>query len=147
MLVSLASIGVNLLAVILLLRYTRLGHAGLALSTSLVAMFGCLVLIWLLRRRIGGIYGRSLAASFLRIGLASAVMGIAVSYVNEWVGLWLETGQLARLMQLGVSVPAGAAIFYGLCRAIRVPELELATSALRGAAGRARPSGGRVTIR
>jgi putative peptidoglycan lipid II flippase len=39
MMVSLVSIGVNLAAVLSLLRYTNLRHAGLALSTSAVALF------------------------------------------------------------------------------------------------------------
>ena len=39
MIVSLITIGINLAAVLLLLRYTSLGHAGLAMSTSVVALF------------------------------------------------------------------------------------------------------------
>ena len=60
MLVSLVSIAVNYATASLLIRFTGLGHAGLALSTSAVAIFGVVALFVILRKRIGGIYGRNL---------------------------------------------------------------------------------------
>jgi putative peptidoglycan lipid II flippase len=113
MLVSLLSIGVNLAVVELLLRYTRLGHAGLALSTSAVALAGFLILFSVLRRRIGGIYGRSLAASTAKIVYASVAMGVAVVLLRDWIEVWLGVSRTARLVQLGLAIPLGAAVFYG----------------------------------
>ena len=132
MIVSLSSIAINFAAVILLLRYTNLGHAGLALSTSVVALSGFLVLFWILRGRIGGIHGRALAGSTIRVIFASAVMGVVVSLVNHQMQGAFGGSRAGRLVELGVSVPVGVLVYYGLCRLTGVAELELATRALAG---------------
>jgi putative peptidoglycan lipid II flippase len=132
MYVSLLSIGVNLAAVILLLRYTRLGHAGLALSTSAVALVGFAVLFWVLRNRLGGLYGRSLLETGLKVLLASAVMGVLITALRDWLEALWGTSRLARLGELGLGIPAGLLVFYALCRLARVTELELAVSAAAG---------------
>jgi len=132
MIVSLCSIGINLVTVMLLLKYTNLGHAGLALSTSMVALFGFVVLFWILRNRIGGIYGRGLVSSSVKIVLVSAVMGVAVYLLNHGIEALFGASQLSRIAQLAVSIPAGVLICYTGCRIAKVPELELATAALAG---------------
>jgi putative peptidoglycan lipid II flippase len=132
MYVSLLSIGVNLAAVILLLRYTRLGHAGLALSTSLVALVGFALLFWKLRNRLGGIYGRSLLETGLKALVASAVMGVLITLLRDWFEAAWGTSRLARLGELGLAIPAGLVSFYALCRLVRVSELELAVGAAAG---------------
>jgi len=140
MTVSLISIGVNLAAVLLLLHYTDLGHAGLALSTSVVALSGFVVLFWILRNRIGGIYGRDLTSSLIRVIFASATMGVAVSYLNEWTHTVAAGLPGTNLIELAVCVPAGVALFYALCRLMKVPELELTTNAIAGPIARFFPS-------
>ena len=62
MLVSLGSIVINFATAATMIRFAGLGHAGLALSTSVVALFGFFLLFEILRRRIGGVHGRELAA-------------------------------------------------------------------------------------
>jgi putative peptidoglycan lipid II flippase len=132
MIISLISIAVNYFTATLLLRSSGLGHAGLALSTSAVAIFGAIGLFIILRNRIGGIYGRNLAASVLKITAASAVMGAAVWLSSHGVQLWLGIGRWGRLADLGLSIPWGLLVFWGACRALRVSELDLATRALAG---------------
>ena len=97
-----------------------------------MAIFGAIALFVILRNRIGGIYGRDLAASVLKITAASAVMGGAVWLSSHGVQLWLGQGRLARLTDLVVSIPIGLLVFYGSCRLVRVSELELATRSLVG---------------
>lgn len=132
MLVSLCSIGINLAAALSLLRYTTLGHAGLALSTSVVALFGFVVLFLILRKRIGGIYGRGLASSMARVLVASTAMGMGVTFLSEAIQGGMGASQPARLVELAVCIPLGVGIYYAVCRLIRVPELELATTAVAG---------------
>ncbi len=132
MIISLISIGVNYFTASMLLRSSGLGHAGLALSTSAVAIFGAIALFVILRNRIGGIYGRNLAASVLKITAASTVMGGAVWLSSHGVQLWLGIGRWGRLADLGLSIPLGLLVFWGACRALRVSELDLATRALVG---------------
>ena len=128
----LISIAVNYGVATMLLRGTNLSHAGLALSTSAVAIFGAVALFAILRARIGGVYGRNLASSVWRITLASAVMGVAVWLSSHFIKDWIGIARLGRLVDLAVSIPIGLLIFYAACRLLRVSELDLATRALAG---------------
>jgi putative peptidoglycan lipid II flippase len=130
MLVSIITIALNYVTATFLLRDTSLGHAGLALSTSAVAIFGAVALFLILRKRIGGIHGRNLAASIWKITAASAVMGAAVLLSSHGIESWLGVGRFGRLIDLALSIPLGILIFYAACRVLRVSELELATRAL-----------------
>ena len=129
MVVSLLSIAINFAVVSILVRQPGFGHAALAMSTSVVALFGFLVQFLVLRHRIGGIYGRKLLTSTMRILTASMVMGAVVAASSHLVMLWLGTphgmSKIAYLTDLAVSIPLGAATFYGACRILRIDELEL----------------------
>ena len=107
-----------------------------AVRPSVVALFGFLAQFLVLRHRIGGIYGRKLLTSTMRILTASMVMGAGVAMSSHLVRLWLETPQgmskIAYVTDLAVSIPLGAAMFYGACRVFRIDELELAMSSMAG---------------
>lgn len=130
MLVSLASILVNLAAASSMVKLAGLGHAGLALSTSAVALFGSVVLFEVLRRRIGGVEGRRLTASFVKIAIAAALMGGGCILSSRLVEHFIGITRLARVIDLAVSVPLGLIIFAALCKFLRLPELESARNAL-----------------
>ena len=130
MLVSLVSILVNLAVASTMVKLAGLGHLGLALSTSAVALFGSIALFLLLRRRIGRIHGRALAASVARILMASAAMGCACYLSSRGVHHWLGARKLAQIVDVALSIPLGALVYYTLCRAMRVAELEAAWGAL-----------------
>ena len=130
MIISLISIAINYATASLLLRGTSLGHAGLALSTSAVAIFGAVALFAILRKRIGGIHGRALLSSIWKITLASAVMGGAVWLSSRQLENWLGVSRLGRMVDLAISIPFGLIVFYGACRLLRVAELDLATRSL-----------------
>jgi putative peptidoglycan lipid II flippase len=125
-LVSLASILINYLTAFAMVHGAGLGHAGLALATSGVALFGSVALFWILRGRIGGIHGRALLRSVLKISLASLIMGAAAILSSRAIRTWLGMTRLAGAADLAISIPLGAAVFYAVCRAARVEELEAA---------------------
>ena len=130
MLVSLGSILVNLAAASTMVKLAGLGHLGLALSTSAVALFGSVVLFLVLRHRIHGLHGRGLASSVAKILCASAAMGCACYLSSRGVHGWLGAPKLAQIVDVAVSIPLGGLVYYGVCRALRVAELEAAWSAL-----------------
>ncbi len=130
MFVSLASILINYVAAFALLRWTSLGHAGLALATSGVALFGAVVLFGVLRGQLGGIHGRHLLNSTLKIGLASLIMGVVIKACNLGFADWLGVSRIGRLVDIAISVPVGVAVFWTACRITKVPELESAARAL-----------------
>ena len=125
--IGLASIAINLAIALTLLRVFGLGHAGLALSTSAVAVAGAGALFVVLRNRLGGIHGRALFSSFWRIGIASLCMGAVALASSHGIETAFGEGRLARLADLAVSIPLSVAVFYSLCRLLRVDELALAT--------------------
>jgi len=130
MLVSLVSILINLAAASTMVKLAGLGHLGLALSTSAVALFGSVALFLELRRRIHGVHGRALAASVVKILAASAAMGLTCYLSSRSVHNWLGERKVAQLVDLAISIPLGGLVYYALCRAMRVAELEAAWGAL-----------------
>jgi putative peptidoglycan lipid II flippase len=130
MLVSLCSILINYGAASAMVRTGTLGHAGLALATSLVALFNFVALFWILRNRIGGIHGRALLRSVVQIVFASAVMGLAVTLSSRGIQAFLGERRLGHLADLAISIPIGVAAFYGVCKALKVAELDVAGRAL-----------------
>lgn len=146
MLVSLASILINISAASSMVRMAGLGHVGLALSTSLVATFGAVFLMAFLRKRMGGLDSRLLASSVLRILTASLVMGLVCWISSNGIRLILGPGKLQQFTDLAVSIPLGAAVFVGMCRLLRVAELDAAANAIGGPLRRRfgvrRPAGG-----
>jgi putative peptidoglycan lipid II flippase len=129
MLVSLGSILVNYAAASMLIHGAGLGHQALALSTSAVALFGFLVQFALLRKKIGGVHGRSLAAQFVKVAGASLAMAAAVALSSHGMETWLGVSQLARLADLAVSIPLGLAVYYSACRAFGVTDVDMAVRA------------------
>ena len=132
MIVSLISIAVNYATAATMLQAIGLGHAGLALSTSAVAIFGAVALFVILRNRIGGMYGRDLLDSLWRITLASGAMAGAVWGSSYFMLLGRGQSALVHLMNLAVSIPVGLVVFYFGCRVLRVSEVAMATRSVLG---------------
>jgi putative peptidoglycan lipid II flippase len=129
MVVSLCSVGVNLAAAVSLVKWAGMGYAGLALSTSLVALAGSAALFEILRRRIGGIHGRRLVWSAARIVTASVAMGVICRLSSVWIKSFAGSARFGQAVDIAVSVPLGAAVFYILARAFRIEELEVLRAA------------------
>jgi len=138
MAVSLASIGLNLPLAAGLARGMRMGHAGLALATSVVALAGAAALAIALRPRIKGLEGRRLAMSAAKITLAAAAMGGVCRVSSVAIHASVHGHRLPHLADLGVSIPLGAGVFYVLARTLRIPELRTLEAACYTAISHAR---------
>jgi putative peptidoglycan lipid II flippase len=132
MLVSFCSIVINFGVAMFAVSVLNLGHAGLALSTSSVAIFSSIALFVIMRNRIGGIYGRNLWRTFSRVTVASVIMAAAVWAASYAVHAQLGRSAWAQLGVLAVALPLGIAILYFACRALGVQELDAAIGALAG---------------
>ncbi|MDQ1474067.1 MAG: putative peptidoglycan lipid flippase [Bryobacterales bacterium] len=115
MLVTLASVLVNAAGAYTMVNVLHLGHAGLALSLSLVSIFNVLTLMALIGPRIGGIRGSEIALSFGKIALAAALMGLVCVLVVR--------SSPSRALHVLLGIPAGVAAFYAAASALHVPEL------------------------
>lgn len=132
MLVSVASIAVNAALASTLIHKAHLGHAGLALSTSFIALLNFLVLFWVLMVRIGGIHGRRLRSVIVKVSTASLLMASVVWVCSTVIGQTFGHHVFGRLLDLAVSIPLGVGVLYWACRSMKVEELEMATRALAG---------------
>ncbi len=131
MIVSLCSIAINYVTAATMIRVFGFGQAGLAMSTSTVALFAFVVLFAILRKRIGGVHGRELAAGLVKVLLASGVMGAVVAVSTYLIERKLGVSRSSRgLGDLAVSIPVGCAVFYAMCRVMKVEDLDLAIGAM-----------------
>jgi putative peptidoglycan lipid II flippase len=128
MLVSAASIAINIGAAFVLVKRLGMGHAGLALSTSMVALFGAAVLFALLRRRTG-LDARRLAWTAARILMSAAVMAAACRASSLLVHAAAGAGKFAQLADAAISIPFGVVVFYASARLLHLEELEAVRAA------------------
>ena len=108
------------------------GHGGLAFSTSVVAAFNFAVLFWMMKVKLGGIHGRRLVWSVLKIVTASALMGATCRLSSTALRYAIGESTAVRFADLALSVPLGLAVLYGMCRLMRVQELDAAQEAVIG---------------
>jgi putative peptidoglycan lipid II flippase len=160
----LVGIGYTLLIVLLavLLMRTRLQYASIAAATSVGVTIGLVVLFEAFRRRLGGVDGRAITLSLLRIGVASAVLAAVAFAVSRWLGGLLGvpathfasaapqvegapyaaaagTFWAVALQVLG-SIAAGGVSYLGVLRLLRAPELESFRQVLRRRRSSAEPA-------
>jgi len=132
MLVSLGSIAVNYGVASTMVGAAGMGIAGLAMTTSAVALFGFLVQAVILRNRIGGIHGRALRAQLSRIVAASAAMAAAVALSSYGVRAGLGVSHLARITDVAVSLPLGLGVYYGAAKMLGLAEIDMVIRSFTG---------------
>jgi putative peptidoglycan lipid II flippase len=99
-----------------------LKHGGLALANSLASMLNVVILVWILRARMGHLQGMKFFRSFLKILLASLIMGL-FAYYGARAPLWGLSGHtLEKLFYLGRGILFGVISFVMMCAVLRVEE-------------------------
>ena len=131
MIISLASIMINFMVASYMIRVGGLGHAGLALSTSAVALFGFLIQFLILRHRIGGIHGRALLAQIGRI-LTAALAMAAVVWLSSHSMRTFGVSQAWRIADVAVSLPLGGAVYYLSAKALGLTEIDMVLRSFTG---------------
>ncbi len=132
MIASLLSILINYVVASLTIDYFGMGHRGLALSISVVSIVNFLILLFFMRRKLGQIQERDLLATFVKVLIASLVMGAMSWITSDKIENHLGTGSFSVLLiDVAVSIAVGIAVFYLIARLLRVDELNQMTAALR----------------
>src|SRR5436190_15735839 len=138
MVVSLFSIGLNVGLNWFFTFRLELGHRGLALSTSLVALTNFLILYVMMRRYIGrletGVMLRTLAKLFLAGALLAGICFLAqyFHFVSAEWSLW------RKALGLTITTVAGAAVFFGTAYLLHVAEVRDVVELVRGKINRVR---------
>ncbi len=110
--------GMNILLAVALVG--ALHVQGLALAYAGAYSVAALVALVALSRRVGGVDGKAIGSSALRVGVAAAAMGLTVWAVAHAVGSNHGAGAVARV---GAGVVVGAVVYGGVLAAVGASEL------------------------
>jgi putative peptidoglycan lipid II flippase len=132
MLISLISIATNYTFNYLLVREFGFGHRGLALSTSMVALFNFAALFVLMRRKIERVEGRRILDSLVKVCVASLAMSLVCFFSSKSLVGWLGSRGLGvQLANALGPIVVGSIVFFAVCRLLKVAELETAIRAAK----------------
>ncbi len=113
------------------------GHESLALTTSIVASMNFLFLYLMMTRHAGNIGTKGLVVSFLKTGVATAVMGGLCFAANRY--LFADVGQmpvLQKVIYLGGVVGVSAGAYFLVAKLLRVEEVSDMLSLVKRKAGK-----------
>ena len=148
MYIALVSIAVNAVASYFLMKLlsgysisdaapSGLGHVGVALATSCVALVNLAALVLFMRRKIKRLNGRNILMSFTKIAVASAVLSIVCYATYHFLlNRFGITSFTIRLAEAFVPIALGGLAFIITAKLLRVAELEQAFSMVRRKLGR-----------
>jgi putative peptidoglycan lipid II flippase len=118
---SAASVAVNITLNLMLVR--TLGHRGLALGTAISALANAAILLVMLRRRLGGIEGRQLITTFVKITIASLVMAGAAHRTESLLHMyWAGEALTVRAIRVFTSISVGLAVLTATAVILRIHE-------------------------
>lgn len=121
-----ATIGVLLNVVLNIILSRYLGIGGLALATSISAIVVVVLLFISLRKRIGGLGLSDLSKAFIKIGLASVIMGVIARS-----GFHYMKQSLGQNLALIVTIGIGVVIYCILIYFMRIPVVDQTIAAVR----------------
>lgn len=121
---SIISIIVNIVLSITLSRLAD--YIGLALAYSLAGIFNMALLLYLLRRKVGPMGGRTLASSAIKTVIASAGMGLVVLLVQLVCNQLLPmAAKWSQLIELLLCCGVGVAVFIAIASLLKMEEAKM----------------------
>jgi putative peptidoglycan lipid II flippase len=128
---SIASVAVNVAVNVALVRV--MGYAGLALGTSIAAMVNAAIQVVLLRRHLGGIEGRQLTMTFLKILAAALAMGAAAWYAQAVLHSIVPGGSIPiQAVRVTGAITIGLGVLAAAAALLRVREFHEARDLVLG---------------
>jgi len=115
-----------------------MGHAGLALATSVTSIASLIQLGWLLRRRLVALDGSRIAGTFVRVLSGAAVVAGLCAVGLAVFGAKVPAGFSGRLMLVGGAFAFGIAGFWAAFRLLGIDELHALEDLARGLVRRLR---------
>jgi putative peptidoglycan lipid II flippase len=100
---------------------------GLALGTAIAANINAGLLLFLLSKRIGGLDTARVMRSFVKISIASAVMGVMAWWTEAWLhGLFPGQWIAPRALRVGGSIGVAMAVLAVMATVLRIEEFRQA---------------------
>jgi putative peptidoglycan lipid II flippase len=121
--ISVVTVALNLALNMFLVRV--MGFAGLALGTTIAALFNAAALTLALDQRIGGLERAPVITAFVKIVAASIVMGLAAVLVSRWSETLVPGSSTAiRAVRVAASIGTGMAVLVVFARLLRMAEFD-----------------------
>lgn len=109
-----------------------LREGGLALADSIAVTYNLMILLYILRRKIGQIGFRKILKSFVLITVSSGLMGVVVYLVSTYIGTHFDLGvKINQIIQVGVSITVGLVVFAAAILACKLEETEMVLGIVR----------------
>ena len=109
-LISVTTVIISVILNLVFLWFTDLEHGGFALSFSIMGILNMILSIYFLRRKVGGIEGRSLLRTMGASTLAAFLMGLAIVAIRPIADRWaLLIGELISAL-IRISLRTGTAM-------------------------------------
>ena len=127
--VSVATVLFNAALNYSMVRIFGFGYTGLALGTSVAALFNAVLLLTLLRRELAGLEGGRVLRSTARILAASALMGAAAAGTELWLrGALPGTGLAEQIVRLGAAIGVALVVLAAAAWLLHIDEFRRAMS-------------------
>jgi putative peptidoglycan lipid II flippase len=134
-LINIAAVAINTMANVIYYRYLQV--EGLALGHATAYTFAAVTAAIILRRRLGGLEGRTLGPALAQIALAGMACGVTAFAVSEWMARVAGVSAIGtQVLQVVAGMTAGAAAFVAVASFFRLQELTLIRGLFRGRTGR-----------
>ena len=121
-----ATIGVAINIVLNLLLSKYMGIGGLALATSISAIVTTVLMFVTLRKKIGPFGLKELIRSFIKISIASLIMGIFAYGSFKLFGLYFSQN-----LSLVAAITIGALVYALIIYFMKIPEVESTIEAIK----------------
>jgi putative peptidoglycan lipid II flippase len=100
-----------------------MGYPGLALGTSIAALFNATALFLILRQSLGGMNEGRLIGSTVRIAAASIAMGAAAFAVDRWMSTLIpQPALLWQILELGATIAVALIVLAAAAWVLRIKE-------------------------
>ncbi len=129
MIYGVLAMGLNIILNITLSKF--MGHAGLALGTSLSAIICTMLLYINLGKKIGNFRQINIIKTFIKSLVASMIMGIVAKYSYGYIDTILGTSLINSIISLGSAVLIGAIVYAAIIIILRVDEVNMIKNMIR----------------
>ncbi|MGL6107386.1 murein biosynthesis integral membrane protein MurJ [Romboutsia sp.] len=123
------AMGMNIVLNIILIKY--LGHAGLALATSISALICIVLLFRSLKKKIGYFGQDKILNTMVKSLIAAVCMGIVTMLTYKLLSNVLDVGFIQEAVSLFGSIGLGAIVYTGLVVLLKVEEVNIVVNMVK----------------
>lgn len=131
---SLFTLILNIIFNLILVEF--MGHNGLALATSISSILTAIILLYLLRKKIGNLGLTQMIQSALKITVSSVIMGVFVYIVYNGSMAYFNPSRMMELVIVALTVAFAAAIYLAFLYLFKVEELHFLVNSIKGRLGK-----------